>query len=161
MIVDGRAVDAHGTREGGNGKGVDPLLRDQPHCGFDHLLVGIFEALIAALWRDGDVCAHAPFYNTAVEIATLVFYFTPMSLHQFQQSESDEALALGTEPIPAGPYYQYEYFELEREAIFRRTWLNIGHVSELPEAGSFILRPLEFANASLLITRDQHGVIRA
>ena len=84
-----------------------------------------------------------------------------MSLHQFQQPESEEALALGTEPIPAGPYYQHEYFDLEREAIFRRTWLNIGHLSELPEPGSFIVRPLEFANASILITRDQEGVIRA
>jgi Ring hydroxylating alpha subunit (catalytic domain) len=46
--------------------------------------------------------------------------------HQFQQAESGEALALGTEPIPAGPYYRDDYFDLEREAIFRRTWLNIG-----------------------------------
>src|SRR3974390_1741527 len=84
-----------------------------------------------------------------------------MTLHQYQQPESAEALALGTEPIPAGRYYQHEYFDLEREAIFRRTWLNIGHISELPEAGSFIVRPLEFANTSILITRDQGGVIRA
>jgi len=32
--------------------------------------------------------------------------------HQYQQPESDEALALGTEPIPAGPYYRDDYFEL-------------------------------------------------
>ncbi len=60
-------------------------------------------------------------------------------MHQFEQPESDEALALGTEPIPAGPYYRDDYFDLEREAIFRRTWLNIGHICELPEAGSFIV----------------------
>ncbi len=53
------------------------------------------------------------------------------ALHQFQQPESDEALALGTDPVPAGPYYQDEYFELEKEAIFKRSWLNIGHVCEL------------------------------
>jgi phenylpropionate dioxygenase-like ring-hydroxylating dioxygenase large terminal subunit len=83
------------------------------------------------------------------------------TVHQFQQPETDEALALGTEPIPAGPYYRDDYFDLEREAIFRRTWLNVGHICELPEAGSFIVRPLEFANASILITRDKDGVIRA
>jgi phenylpropionate dioxygenase-like ring-hydroxylating dioxygenase large terminal subunit len=83
------------------------------------------------------------------------------TVHQFQQPETDEVLALGTEPIPAGPYYRDDYFDLEREAIFRRTWLNVGHISELPEAGSFIVRPLEFANASILITRDKDGVIRA
>jgi phenylpropionate dioxygenase-like ring-hydroxylating dioxygenase large terminal subunit len=81
--------------------------------------------------------------------------------HQFQQPESAEALALGTGPVPAGPYYQDEYFELEKEAIFKRSWLNIGHVCELPEAGSFITRQLEFANASILITRGKDDVIRA
>ena len=81
--------------------------------------------------------------------------------YQFRQKESDEALALGTEPIPAGPYYQADYFDLEREAIFRRTWLNIGHVCELPEAGSFIVRQFDFANASILIVRGKDDVIRA
>lgn len=81
--------------------------------------------------------------------------------HQFQQPESADALALGTEPIPAGPYYREEYFELERDAIFRRTWLNIGHICELPEGGSFIVRQLDFADASILIIRDKDGVIRA
>jgi phenylpropionate dioxygenase-like ring-hydroxylating dioxygenase large terminal subunit len=72
-----------------------------------------------------------------------------------------EALALGTEPVPAGPYYRDDYFELEREAIFKRSWLNIGHVCELPEANSFIVRELEFANASILITRGKDDHIRA
>lgn len=82
-------------------------------------------------------------------------------LHQYQKPESEEALALGTGPIPAAPYYTDEYFELEREAIFKRTWLNIGHVCELPESGSFIVRELEFANASILITRSKDDRIRA
>ena len=81
--------------------------------------------------------------------------------HQYLQVESDEALALGTEPIPAGPYYRDDYFDLEREAIFKRTWVNIGHVCELPEVGSFIVRQFDFANASILITRDKDGVLRA
>ena len=34
-------------------------------------------------------------------------------LHQYQMPETDEALALGTDPVPAGPYYQDEYFDLE------------------------------------------------
>jgi phenylpropionate dioxygenase-like ring-hydroxylating dioxygenase large terminal subunit len=74
---------------------------------------------------------------------------------------SEEAAYLGTGPVPAGPYYRDDWFELEREAIFRRTWLQIGHVSELPEPGSFIVRQADFANASILITRGSDGVIRA
>lgn len=84
-----------------------------------------------------------------------------MGEYQFQRQQSDEAMALGTEPVPAGPYYRDDYFELEREAIFRRTWLNIGHVCELPESGSFIVRQLDFANASILITRDKDDRILA
>lgn len=80
---------------------------------------------------------------------------------QFQLPPGDEAVALGTEPIPAGPYYRADYFEQEKAAIFRRTWLQIGHVSELPQPGSFIVRPIEIANASILITRAKDGIIRA
>ncbi len=68
---------------------------------------------------------------------------------------------LGTAPVPAGPYYQDDYFELEREAIFKRSWLHIGHVCELPEPGSFMVREIEIAEASILVTRDSDGIIRA
>jgi phenylpropionate dioxygenase-like ring-hydroxylating dioxygenase large terminal subunit len=63
--------------------------------------------------------------------------------------------------VPAGPYYRDDYFELEREAVFRRTWLQIGHISELPEPGTFVVRSVDVANASILITRGKDGVIRA
>lgn len=75
--------------------------------------------------------------------------------------EIDEAAYLGTGPVPAGPYYRDDYFELEREAVFKRCWIQIGHVCELPEPGSFIRREVEVVNASVLITRDKEGVIRA
>lgn len=68
---------------------------------------------------------------------------------------------LGTDPIPTGPYYQPEYFEAECEAIFKRTWLEIGHVCELPTPNSYIVRDLEFANTTVLITRGKDGEIRA
>jgi phenylpropionate dioxygenase-like ring-hydroxylating dioxygenase large terminal subunit len=77
------------------------------------------------------------------------------------QRGSENAGALGTGPIPAGPYYRADYFELEREAVFKRTWLQIGHVCELPQPGTFIVRQLEFAGASILITRASDGRIRA
>jgi phenylpropionate dioxygenase-like ring-hydroxylating dioxygenase large terminal subunit len=70
-------------------------------------------------------------------------------------------VALGTAPIPAAPYYDPAYFNMEREAVFRRTWLQIGHVCELPDVGSFIVRELEVWNASILIARGKDGVIRA
>lgn len=74
---------------------------------------------------------------------------------------SEQAAYLGTGPVPAGPYYRDDYFELEREAIFKRTWLQVGHVCELPRPGSYIVRSIEVADASILITRGKDGVIRA
>ena len=77
------------------------------------------------------------------------------------EKASAEELALGTDPIPAGPYFQEAWFLDEVEAIFKKTWINIGHGCELPEKGSYIVRELEFANASLLIVRGTDDCIRA
>jgi phenylpropionate dioxygenase-like ring-hydroxylating dioxygenase large terminal subunit len=75
---------------------------------------------------------------------------------------SDEGVdELGTAPVPAGPYYREDYFELEREAVFKRAWLQIGHVCEIAEPGSFMVRPLEVAKASILVSHGKDGVIRA
>jgi phenylpropionate dioxygenase-like ring-hydroxylating dioxygenase large terminal subunit len=68
---------------------------------------------------------------------------------------------LGQGPIPAAPYYDPAWFELEREAVFKRTWLQIGHLCELPAPGDFIVRDLEVAKASILITHGKDGKIRA
>jgi phenylpropionate dioxygenase-like ring-hydroxylating dioxygenase large terminal subunit len=80
---------------------------------------------------------------------------------QFLDTKGDHLADLGTGPIPAAPYYEPARFNLEREAIFKRTWLQIGHVCELPDPGSFIVRELDFAGVSVLITRNKDGKIRA
>jgi phenylpropionate dioxygenase-like ring-hydroxylating dioxygenase large terminal subunit len=79
----------------------------------------------------------------------------------FEPVGKDEVAWLGTGPIPAKPYYDPAWFELEREAVFRRSWLQIGHVCELPEKGSFIRREVEVLSASVLVTRGKGGEIRA
>lgn len=79
----------------------------------------------------------------------------------FSAVSSDAVAFLGTRPIPAKPYYDQAWFELEREAVFRPSWLYIGHVCELPDSGSFILRELEVLRASLLIIRGKDGQVRA
>lgn len=74
----------------------------------------------------------------------------------------DEQVAwMGTDPIPARAYYDPEWFEMERQAIFMRSWIEVGHVCELPEPGTWIRRDLEFARASILIVRGKDGEIRA
>src|SRR3546814_7465862 len=87
----------------------------------------------------------------------LLFFFSGISRH------TRCALVTGvhTCALPICPYYRDDYFELEREAVFRRCWLQIGHISELPEPGTFIVRPVEVAGASILITRGKDGAVRA
>ena len=74
----------------------------------------------------------------------------------------EEAAKLrGRGPVSSRPYWDPAAWELERQAIFMRSWLHIGHVCEVPEPGSFIRREIEFARASLLIVRGKDGEVRA
>jgi nitrite reductase/ring-hydroxylating ferredoxin subunit len=54
-----------------------------------------------------------------------------------------------------------EFFELEREAIFKRAWLNVGRVELLPRAGSYFTKELAVANTSIIVVRDRDGTVRA
>jgi phenylpropionate dioxygenase-like ring-hydroxylating dioxygenase large terminal subunit len=80
---------------------------------------------------------------------------------KFEVIPKEELAHLGTDPIPAEAYYSEEYFALECEAVFKRNWLQIAHVCEVPEPGSFIVRTVDFAKVSLLITHGKDGKIRA
>jgi phenylpropionate dioxygenase-like ring-hydroxylating dioxygenase large terminal subunit len=79
----------------------------------------------------------------------------------FQAVANDDLAFLGTEPVPAAPYYEPAHYELERDAIFRRTWLHAGRVSEIAQPNSFIVRRIAAARASVLVTRASDGAIRA
>ncbi len=68
---------------------------------------------------------------------------------------------LGTEPIPVEPNISPEYFERERERIFKRTWLNIGRVEEISEAGDYFVKDLATLKTSLLVVRGRDGIVRA
>ena len=57
---------------------------------------------------------------------------------------TEEAAKLrGSGPLSSRPYWDPDWWELERKAIFLRTWLHIGHLCEVPESGSFIRRAAE------------------
>jgi len=67
---------------------------------------------------------------------------------------------LGTAPLPIEPNISPEYFELERERIFKRVWLNVGRVEEVAKPGSYFVKELPLLNTSLLIACGKDGVIR-
>jgi phenylpropionate dioxygenase-like ring-hydroxylating dioxygenase large terminal subunit len=68
---------------------------------------------------------------------------------------------LGTEPLPVEPYISQRYFELERERIFERVWLNVGRIDDCPNPGDYFVRDVVVCNASVLITHGKDGIIRA
>ena len=51
--------------------------------------------------------------------------------------------------------------ELERQAIFKRAWLNVGRIEQLPKTGSYFTKNIEIARSSLIVVRDGDGTVRA
>jgi nitrite reductase/ring-hydroxylating ferredoxin subunit len=54
-----------------------------------------------------------------------------------------------------------EFFELECEAVFKRAWLNVGRVEQLPKGGSYFTKELAVAKTSIIVVRGTDGRIRA
>jgi nitrite reductase/ring-hydroxylating ferredoxin subunit len=85
-----------------------------------------------------------------------------MNIYQPFQMETPEDAAshFATGPVSSRPYHDPEWWELEKEAIFKRSWLHIAHMCEIPEPGCFIRKTVEFADSSLVIVHGRDGVVR-
>jgi phenylpropionate dioxygenase-like ring-hydroxylating dioxygenase large terminal subunit len=68
---------------------------------------------------------------------------------------------LGTEPVSYADSISPEFYELEREAIFGRTWLNVGRLEQLPRTGSYFTKELDSAGTSVVVVRGMDGEVRA
>src|SRR6185295_4331891 len=68
---------------------------------------------------------------------------------------------LGTADVSSESSISPEFYELEREAIFKRAWLNVGRVEQLRKKGSFFTKALDVASTSLIIVRGMDDKIRA
>jgi glycine betaine catabolism A len=68
---------------------------------------------------------------------------------------------LGTGLVSYNDSISPEFYELEREAIFKRAWLNVGRVEQLPRNGSYFTRELAVASTSIVVVRDMSGQVRA
>jgi phenylpropionate dioxygenase-like ring-hydroxylating dioxygenase large terminal subunit len=68
---------------------------------------------------------------------------------------------LSTEPVSYEDSISPDWYELEREAVFRRTWLNVGRVEQLPKVGSYFTRELDAAGTSIIVVRATKDDVRA
>ncbi|MFF1738756.1 aromatic ring-hydroxylating oxygenase subunit alpha [Streptomyces mirabilis] len=68
---------------------------------------------------------------------------------------------LSTSPVNYEDSIDPAYYEAEREAVFKRTWLNVGRVEQVPKPGHYFTKELAAAGTSLIIVRGRDQQIRA
>ena len=54
-----------------------------------------------------------------------------------QERWSEKYPGPGTSPLPTEPCISEERFALEGDRVFRRSWLQVGRVEEIPHAGEY------------------------
>ncbi|WP_440941140.1 aromatic ring-hydroxylating oxygenase subunit alpha [Immundisolibacter sp.] len=72
-----------------------------------------------------------------------------------------EMPAMGDAPLPVAPYVSRAFFELEREKVFRRAWLEVARVEDVPDPGDYRVVDIDVLGWSLLLTRGSDGALRA
>jgi phenylpropionate dioxygenase-like ring-hydroxylating dioxygenase large terminal subunit len=60
--------------------------------------------------------------------------------------------------MPAAVYTSEEFYAFEKEAIFAKEWLCLGHVSQVPTEGDFFT--IQVADEPLIVVRGSDGVVR-
>jgi len=68
---------------------------------------------------------------------------------------------LGTAPVSYEDSISPAYYEVEREAIFKHSWLNVGRVEQLPRKGSYFTKEIDAARTSVVIVRGTDDEVRA
>src|SRR5262249_26420472 len=61
--------------------------------------------------------------------------------------------------VSAAYYTSPEFLELEKQELFRKEWICLGHEGEIPRAGDYFTTDL--ADEPLLVIRGQDGNVRA
>ena len=66
---------------------------------------------------------------------------------------------LQTETLPSWCYTSTEWYRLEIENLFKRSWNLIGHDSRIPNPGDFFV--VDLVGHSLIVARGRDGAVRA
>lgn len=82
-----------------------------------------------------------------------------MAVDQIQNEMADALERLEQDgTVPDDIYSSEEVFEREKERIFRRKWIPLGHESEIPDKGDYIVRYV--LEESFILVRDEHGEVQ-
>jgi len=74
---------------------------------------------------------------------------------------TDAYPSLGRGPISLEDCVSAEFFTKEKEHVFKKSWLYVGRIEQLPKAGSHFTRELSILDTSLLLVRDKDDQVRA
>jgi phenylpropionate dioxygenase-like ring-hydroxylating dioxygenase large terminal subunit len=74
---------------------------------------------------------------------------------------TDKYPHLGKGPVSVEPYTSPEYYQKEKELIFKKTWIHVGRVDEIPKVGDYIVKDLAACDTEVIITRNKKGEIKA
>jgi len=66
---------------------------------------------------------------------------------------------LGTGPVPIHTYVSPEHYAVEIERVFRKAWLLVGRVDEIPNAGDYKVKRLDVVKASIILMRAKDGSV--
>jgi phenylpropionate dioxygenase-like ring-hydroxylating dioxygenase large terminal subunit len=72
-----------------------------------------------------------------------------------------EQFGIDTGPMSYDDSISPDYFEIEREAVFGHSWLNVGRVEQAPAAGTYFVKPIDAVRSSVVVVRGDGGELRA
>ena len=68
---------------------------------------------------------------------------------------------LGTGPLSVDVFTSPEQFAQERERIFKKVWLNVGRVEQIPHPGDYFVKNLAVCNTSVIVVRGKDNKVKA
>jgi phenylpropionate dioxygenase-like ring-hydroxylating dioxygenase large terminal subunit len=68
---------------------------------------------------------------------------------------------LGVGPVPIDQFFTPEYHQLEKEKVFKKSWLRVGWQGEIPNVGDYFVKELDACDTSLIVVRGRDKKIRA
>ena len=68
---------------------------------------------------------------------------------------------LGTEPLSTEDCISPEYFAKEKELLFKRSWLCVGRIEDVPEVGSYFVKDIAVLDTSLIVVRGKDNKVNA
>lgn len=68
---------------------------------------------------------------------------------------------IGTGPVSTESCVSKDFFDIERDKVFKKCWLNIGRIDQIPKCGDYFVQDISICKVSVLVIRGHDDVVRA